>query len=180
MLVAAAGIFVSIDRFGGYTSGWVRYMLAQGKIERLRDAFLLDWNLLKQANTPPEEMLEGAKIFLLAVGKVIDDETQEWATEFQNAIREMERSRKAAAETQRTGAIEVTLKDPRKVTEWVLEVDGSERGRTTGKALAVTDVLVGIRKLRASGEDAAGKKLSDEKTVTVEGAATVSKELDPS
>lgn len=178
VLIAIAGMVVSIDILGGFTSGWVRYMLAQQKVERLRDAFLLEWNALKVANTNTQGMLERAKTFLLAVGKVVDDETQEWATEFQNALKEMEKARKTAAEIERSGAIEVSLKNPQAVTGWTLEIDGSQRGQTSGKSLAVTDVLVGIRKLKAYGAGPTGKMLSDEKTIKVEGGATVTKELE--
>ncbi len=177
VLVAAAGVFVSVDVLGGFTSGWVRYMLAHQKVERLRDAFLLEWNALKVAQTNAQGMLERAKTFLLAVGKVVDDETQEWATEFQNALKEMEKARKAAAEIERTGAVEVSVKNPQAVTGWTLEIDGSQRGQTSGKNLAVTDVFVGIHKLRVYGQDTQGKTLSDEKTVKVEGGAMVTKEL---
>jgi SMODS and SLOG-associating 2TM effector domain 2 len=178
VLVAAAGIFVSVDALGGFTSGWVRYMLAQQKVERLRDAFLLDWNALKIAQPAPPDMLDRAKAFLLAVGKVVDDETQEWATEFQNALKEMEKVRKTAAEAERTGAVEVSVKNPQAVTGWTLEIDGSQRGRTSGKSLAVTDVFAGLRKLKAYGQDAQGRTLADEKTVKVQGGAMVAKELE--
>jgi hypothetical protein len=178
VLIAAAGVFVSIDILGGFTSGWVRYMIAQQKVERLRDAFLLDWNSLKVAKSSTETMLDRAKTFLLAVDKVIDDETKEWATEFQNALKEMAKAQKAAAEVERTGAIEVSVKNPQAVTEWTLEIDGSQRGRTAGKNLAVTEVLIGIHKVRAYGLDEAGETLSDERTVKVEGGVTVTKELE--
>jgi len=178
VLLGTAGILISVDALGGFTSGWVRYMLTQQKVERARDVFLLEWNALKMAKTGAREMLERAKTFLAAVGKIVDDETQEWATEFQNALKEMERARKTAAEIERTGALEVSVKNPQAVTEWILEIDGSQRGRTSGKNLAITDVFVGTRKLKAYGRDAQGKTLSDEKTVKVEGGATVSKELE--
>jgi SMODS and SLOG-associating 2TM effector domain 2 len=177
VLVAAAGIFVSIDIFGGYTSGWVRYMLAQQKVERMRDAFLLEWNALKATKTDVPGMLERAKTFMLGVGKVIDDETQEWATEFQKALKEMERARKEAEALERTGAIEVSVKNHSTVKDWILEIDGSERGRTTGKCLVVTDVMVGIRKVKVHGQDPQGKAFCDEKTIKVEGGTTVAKEL---
>lgn len=178
VMLAAAGLFISVDLLAGHTSGWVRYMLAQQKVERVRDAFLLEWNALKVAKTDAADMLERAKTFLLAVGKVVDDETQEWAVEFQSALKEMGKARKAAAESERTGAVEVMVKNPQIVTEWVLEIDGSQRGRTSGKNLAVTDVAVGIRKLKVYGDDTQGKKFSDEKTVKVDGGATVTKELE--
>jgi hypothetical protein len=169
VMLVAAGIFVSIDALLGFTSGWVRYMLAQQKVERVRDGFLMEWNALRIAKSDAPIMLERAKALLLAVGKIIDDETHEWATEFQNAIREMEKARKAAAEAEHTGALEVTVKNPAIVKEWSLEIDGTLRGATSGNNLAVTDVAVGIRKLKAFGQDAAGKRFSDERTVKIEG-----------
>ena len=178
VMLAVAGLFVSLDVFAGHTSGWVRYMLAQQKIERLRDAFLLEWNALKVAKTDVPGMLERAKTFLLAVGKIVDDETQEWATEFQSALKEMEKARKAAAETDRAGGVEVTVKNPKAVTEWILEIDGGQRGRTSGKSLAVADVAPGLHRVKAYGDDPQGKRLSDEKTVKVEGGVTVTKEME--
>jgi hypothetical protein len=176
--LAVAGLLISIDVLAGHTSGWVRYMLAQQKVDRAKDTFLLEWNALKVAKADVAGMLELAKTFLLAVGKIVDDETMEWAAEFQSALKEMEKARKAAIEIERGGAIEVTVRNANAVTEWVLEIDGSQRGRTSGRSLAVTEVAVGVRKLRAYGDDPRGKRLSDEKTIKVEGGATVAKELE--
>lgn len=178
VMLALAGVCVSIDAFGGFTSGWVRYMLAQQKVERLRDAFLIEWNALKLAKTDATAMLERAKAFVLAVGKVVDDETQEWATQFQNALNEMDKARKAAMEAERTGALEISVKNAHDVTDWVFEVDGNQRGRTSGRNLAITDIAVGLRRLRAVGEKPDGKRVSDEKTVKIEGGATVAKEFE--
>jgi hypothetical protein len=178
LMLAAAGVLVSVDLLQGHTSGWVRYMLAQQKVERLRDEFLMDWNGLKAAKTDTKAMLERARTLLLAVGKVVDQETQEWATEFLNALKEMEKARKEAAEIERSGAVEVSVENPHVVAEWILEIDGGERGRTSGKTLAVTDVRVGIRKLKAYGEDANGNRFCAESAVNVRGGATVGKELE--
>lgn len=178
IFIALAGVFVSIDVLQGHTSGWVRYTLAQQKVERLRDAFQIDWNSLKATNSDAKAMLEGARTMLLAVGKVIDEETKEWATEFQNAIKELDRARKEAAEIEHSGAIEVTVSNHQVVKSWTLEVDGAERGRTSGKTLAVTGVLAGIRKLRAYGDDVNGQRFAGEGTVDVKGGATVSKPLE--
>jgi hypothetical protein len=138
----------------------------------------MEWNALKLGASNASAMLERAKSFLLTVGKVVDDETQEWATEFQNALKELERARKAEAEKPRTGGIEITVKNPQLVRGWALEIDGSLRGRATGKALAVTDVLAGMRKARIYGEDQNGRTLADEKIVNVEGGGTVARELE--
>lgn len=178
VLIAMAGLFISIDTLGGFTSGWIRYMLAQQKIERLRDGFLLDWQRLRLAADSAPAFLERARMFVLAVGKVLDDETQEWATEFQNALKDLERARKTEAESQRTGAIEITVRNHEVVTSWTLEIDGSQRGHTSGRTLALTDVLIGLHKARAFGTNSAGRVYSQEAIITVAGGATVTKELE--
>ncbi len=147
-------------------------MLAQQRVERCRDAFLMEWNALKLGAGTPQVLMERAKTFLLAVGKIVDDETQEWATEFQNALKELERVRKAEADKSRSGAIEITVSNPDLVDGWALEIDGSERGRTSGRTLAITDVLAGIHKARVHGKDRQNNVRSDEKVVKVEGGET--------
>lgn len=178
LLLAVAGLLVSIDHLGGFTSGWVRYMLAQQKVERSRDAFLMEWNALRAESASIPTLLERSKTFLLTVGKIVDDETQEWAMEFQNALKELERARKTEAETQRTGAIEITVKNPQAVDGWSLEIDGSLRGQTRGRTLAVTDVTVGNRKVRVWGQDKDRTLLSDERIVKVEGGSVTERELE--
>jgi hypothetical protein len=177
VLVGLAGLLVSIDVLGGYTSGWVRYMLAQQKVERCQDAFLLEWNALRVAGTPPAGMLDRAKTFLLAVGKIIDDETREWAMDFQNALKELDKARLKAEETERAGAITVSVANHQNVTGWTLEVDGAQRGATAGKNLAIADVAIGQRKLRAAGKDTNGKTLADETIVKVDGGQAVSVQM---
>jgi hypothetical protein len=179
VLLAVAGVLVSIDGLGGFTSGWVRYMLAQLKIERARDTFLMEWNNLRMGASEHQALLDRAKAFLLAVGKIVDDETQEWATEFQSALKDLERARKAEAESARTGALEVTVKNPQTVGGWTLEINGNQRGTTTGKTLAISDLPIGQHKVRAWGKDAQGNRtLADEKIVKIEGGVTVTRELD--
>jgi hypothetical protein len=178
VMIAVAGLCVSIDVFAGHTSGWVRYMLAEQKVERVKDAFLLEWNALRVANADVPGMLDRAKTFLLTVGKIVDDETQEWAADFQNSLKEMEKARKAAAESERAGALEITVKNPKTVTEWILEIDGSQRGRTSGRSIAITDVAVGLHKLKVYGDDPLGQRFSDEKAVKIDGGTTVTKELE--
>ena len=123
-------------------------------------------------------MLDRARTFLLAIGKIVDDETQEWAADFQSALKEMDKARRAAADAERAGAIEVSVKNPKAVTGWTLEIDGSQRGHTSGRNLAITDVALGVHKLKAYGEDAQGRTLSDEKTVKVEAGVIATRDLE--
>jgi hypothetical protein len=41
--LALAGLLIAIDRFGGYTSGWIRYVRTAQKLTSLQGEFRLDW-----------------------------------------------------------------------------------------------------------------------------------------
>lgn len=89
----------------------------------------------------------------------------------------MEKARKEAAQMERTGAIEITITEPENLAKLQMEIDGSARGSTSGQTIAVTDVLVGIHKLKLTGEDANGDTLSCEALVKVLPGAVVTKKL---
>ena len=176
-----AALLVTLDHFGGFTSGWIRYMLAQQKIERLQHAFLMDWEALKSRTRGDhakraEEGLKAAGAFLLSVGKIVDDETQEWATEFRTALKEIDKARKAAEEEEHFGAVDVTVTNHEEVDSWSLEVDGEEVATSTSKRASVTAVAAGLRRIGARGEKG-GKELRDEVSVRVVGGAVAEADL---
>lgn len=41
--LALAALLIAIDRFGGYTSGWIRYIRTAQSLTRLKGEFLMDW-----------------------------------------------------------------------------------------------------------------------------------------
>jgi hypothetical protein len=43
LFLAIAGVFLSLDRFGGYTSGWIRYIRTAMALNRLQANFRIDW-----------------------------------------------------------------------------------------------------------------------------------------
>jgi len=177
--LAIAALCISFDHFGGFTSGWVRYMLAQQQIERLEHAFLLDWNLwLASAPNPDEpDVQEGltlARAFLMAVNKVIEDETKQWATDFQAAIKEIERAAAEAADSAKAGAVTVEVENPGDVDSWRLEVDGTLVGTYKSATAVVTGLAAGIHKVRASGRKGNVEKAAEAAvTVMSSVAATV-------
>jgi hypothetical protein len=54
------------------TVGWVRYMLAQQRVERAHDTFVMEWNALKAAKSDAAAMLDRATTLLLAIGKITE------------------------------------------------------------------------------------------------------------
>lgn len=96
--LAGAAACVGLDRYFGFSSGWMRFMTAGQQLARQRQAFEYAWNeLLVIAESPPTEE-EAARFLELARGSVtmvqdiIDAETSSWASEFSGALADSERS----------------------------------------------------------------------------------------
>jgi hypothetical protein len=106
--LAVAGFLIALDRFGGYTSGWVRYVRTAQALTRLKGDFHLDWEALhreRQLPTADPEQDKKAillcKQFLQAVYEQLRLETELWAREFQQALSAVENNAGSAIPTTR-------------------------------------------------------------------------------
>lgn len=90
--LAAAAAFVALDRFFGFSTGWMRFMDAELHVTRLRHDFEYAWQeaYAKLADPPSEQdvaaLLERARRFVRAVDDVIENETKSWIKEFQTDL----------------------------------------------------------------------------------------------
>ena len=95
--LAVAGVLIALDRFGGYTSGWVRYVRTAQALTRLKGAFHLDWEVQRQDRLQQPEDPEQVKAAIQLCRKFLQDvyeelrlETELWAGEFQQALSAVE------------------------------------------------------------------------------------------
>jgi hypothetical protein len=108
LFIGAAGALVGLDRVSGLSSGWTRYMLAGTAIRNATEAFRMDWvALTAQLSSPPQpellsSMLQRAAAFRMAIEALVLKETQDWATEFQNNLAQMERDLKLQVDQAKT------------------------------------------------------------------------------
>jgi hypothetical protein len=90
--LAGAATLVALDRFLGFTSGWMRFMAAELEITRLRHGFEYDWQerLVTLSPTPSEEeaiaLIDRARQLVLAIDDAIAAETGTWVTEFRSQL----------------------------------------------------------------------------------------------
>jgi hypothetical protein len=96
-----AALFISLDRFGGYTSGWIRYIRTGQALNKLQSDFRIEWEkqmLILQADQSNLETVRQAvdkcKKFLAQVNAVICAETDQWAQDFQKILHELEEDAK--------------------------------------------------------------------------------------
>ena len=95
--LALAAALILLDRFFGFSSGWMRFIHTEMQLKDLLESFLLDWEVARSqwAGPPTEkqvaEMLKKVQGFLAAVHGEVRRETTEWVQEFQKALSEVER-----------------------------------------------------------------------------------------
>lgn len=180
--IAIAATMIAVDKFGGFTSGWVRYVLSAQEIEQAIEDFRFSWQKAKlRLNNPPkgdeiQNMIVESERLLTEVQKIIRTETQKWITEFQTAIKEVEEAAKLAAkasreraEIERYGAISFEVENGMECVDgWQLIIDNRTEKHYTGKRASVTAIKPGIVNIQIIGE-IKGKKVRDNKAVKIKG-----------
>lgn len=93
---ALAATCVLLDKFFGFSSGWMRYTSARLDLQRLIERFELDWtrSVLTQTQPPTSvgATLDLIQAFITNVSDVVRAETQAWVTEFKSALSEAEKA----------------------------------------------------------------------------------------
>lgn len=126
LFVGLAAVFVTVDKLGGFSTGWIRYIKTAQEIQNSLHEFRMDWELLAaKASYPPqksevEEMISSAKLFVIAVNTHVMQETQAWAAEFESNLAQLhkdvkaqwtarEKEEKARLESMRPGVVHLTV-----------------------------------------------------------------------
>ncbi len=127
LLIAIAAGCVGLDRFFGYSSGWIRYVTTAMAIEKSLEEYRMEWARMtaKAGEHPPDaDLVDGliqlSKAFILSVRVLVEQETKVWATEFQSNLAQLEadlksradaaqKAAKTQAEASRSGAISLTV-----------------------------------------------------------------------
>ena len=113
---ASPGACLAIDKFYGFSTGWIRYikteLALQGALIQLRyDWFTL---LAKVENSQPTQdqiqlMLQKLEAFVVSVNTQVGQETDAWILEFQSGLAELANTLKSRAEAAKPGSLQVTV-----------------------------------------------------------------------
>lgn len=96
--LAAAATLLALDRYFGFSAGWMRFMTTWLYLMRLRHDFEAAWQKARAAGSDPPgeddvaERLALARELVLAVDGAIIAETGAWVTEFQANLERTEQS----------------------------------------------------------------------------------------
>ncbi len=193
VLTVVAAMLVLIDKFAGFSSGWMRYISADQDLRTRQEQFQVAWakELLlipsdQTESLPPERALALLQLvaeFVASSDEIVRAETQAWIAEFKTALAELDKaaadargsSQQAAIPSSPRGSIEVAVAGLAKLDQqtWNLHLGHAPTPVTyVGAAnAAVTDLVPGPIKLRVDGL-IGGKPWSVEKAVEIEAGKT--------
>lgn len=99
LAVAMAGLLVLIDRFGGFSTGWPRFIDAMLHIHHLIAAFDLECARIKiecaeknPSTDQTDALIECCQQLVAHVNAVVTDETRQWDREFKDVLNKLDRA----------------------------------------------------------------------------------------
>lgn len=138
LLAIAAGV-VGFDRYFGFSTGWMRYIVTQEALEKALKEFRFDWvvitggQLTGSTSTAPTLnvpiCIQKAKDFTAQVESLVRQETDAWVQEFQANITQLEKILKMESETRKPGSIKVIVSNARDFDQVSIRLNDVEISR---------------------------------------------------
>ena len=159
LFFAVAAGCIAVDKFFGFSSGWMRYMKTAQVLMKLLSEFRLDWAMMianLNGESPTLEqtqlMIQRIKDFTLIVDSQVEQETSAWISEFQTSLSEIERTVKTQQEATKPGAIDVTVTNGRETENgFTVTLDGMIVATVRGTRHQILYVPPGQHKILVSG-----------------------------
>jgi hypothetical protein len=193
VLAVVAALLVLIDKFAGFSTGWMRYIGADQEARSRQEQFQVAWEKERllwsgppDAPLPPERATAALDLiagFINAFNDIVKQETQAWMIEFKGALAELDKATVDAraqasavqAPSNPRGAIEVVVVGLNKLDQqaWNLQVGSatSSIAYVGATSAAITDLVPGPLKVRVAGTINT-KPWSVEKAAVVEAGKT--------
>jgi hypothetical protein len=159
LFLGLAAACVGLDRFFGFSSGWMRYITTKMTLERALSEFRIDWAMMvaKLGEKLPTSdqvqlMIQRIKEFLLAIDNHVEQETQAWVSEFKTNLAEIEKIARTQGEVGRPGAIEITVTNGMDTDDgFAVALDGMEVKKVRGTKYQIGYVPPGPHKIAVMG-----------------------------
>ena len=184
VLLGVAGVLLLLDRFFGFTSGWMRYIVAELQLKQIKQEFELDWEAERagwEGNTPTKDqvvqMLARCKAFVSQINTIVRQETDVWVQEFQSTIKYLDESIKAKSASTEPGALNLTVTNGDLATEgWNLTIDNGTSEKFQGRTIGKRNLMPGRHEVNIKA-NINGKTLQAGKVVSVPAGGTCEETL---
>ena len=143
--LGAAGALLLFDKYFGFSSAWMRYIIAEMQLQQVEQEFEMDWENERASwqGSPPtmdqvKQMLARCKAFTSQISTIVREETNVWVQEFQTTINTLNESIKAKPAITEPGALNLTITNEDVAKEgWEMIIDNGDvekfKGYTAGK-----------------------------------------------
>jgi len=172
--IAMAGTLIFLDRFFGFSSAWIRYITTEMEIRKQIKEFEMKWRIenygLDLQSIDPskaKELLKMLMDFSSLIDEMVKQETNNWATEFQTNIAELQKTINAKIETTSSGAIKVIGSNLQSYRRLKLKIDSLSFVEMTAPTFLLRGISPGYHLITICGE-ADGKQVETADTITVE------------
>ena len=105
LLIGIAAGCMALDRFFGYSSGWIRYVTTAMALEKSLQEFRFEWtrNMARIRGVAPtpeqlDALIQTCAAFSLAIKSQVEQETKAWVVEFQTNLSQLEKDLQARAD----------------------------------------------------------------------------------
>lgn len=175
VLVAATA--VGLDRFFGFSSGWMRFLTTEMQMRQILHRFLFDWaaKQARLAGAEPDErttqiLVQCCRDFMGEINQILVGEMDDWVNEFRQNLAEIDKATKARALELGQGALTVVVTNGAQCEDgWDISVDErapvNRRGRTAG----FSDLPAGSHVVRVTGIIAGKPMLAEAAFIAAEG-----------
>jgi len=146
-----AAACLGLDKFFGFSTGWVRYISAAQDIQKQLYSFQIDWARAKSklcGNTPSNSEIDGflvlARDFSNSVMSEVEQETQQWIVEFQSSLAELQKTTSTQLDAARPGSLTVNVGNASFADPPItVNVDGADYGTLAGNSWTVRQIFPG-------------------------------------
>lgn len=145
--VAVAGFFIGMDRFSGSSSAWMRYMSADMDLKEVKLDLSVAYNLelasLSEEVNPSIEqtkhVFQCIQGYLTRCNQILKEETNQWKSEFQTALQQIEEQAKTPAKQIKEAVITVRIANPEGLAsgDWKLSINNGSEITVQGVSKAI-------------------------------------------
>lgn len=145
LALSVAATLILLDRFYGFTTGWIRFLLAELQISQALETFQLEieqqklnWSHAEPTQEQAQAMLLQIQQFLKQIREIIHGETMQWATEFAEILKQIDEQAKLAAQAERKSMLQITVTNGDQCADgWMLTVGNRSPEKHHGKEGAI-------------------------------------------
>lgn len=161
---------IGFDRFFGFSSGWMRFVTTEikieSKIEQLRiniETEKFSWQGQQPNFDKGKATLSIIVAFLNEVSEIVKDETNTWMVEFQNVLQKFNEEMNVKAEASKLGGIKLTIENGDKCNDGlVIHLEGHQPISFHGSSYSFNNLYPKIYRISVTGsftEEKDGKPL---------------------